>query len=484
MELFNLTMHQIKEKLEKRDVKATEILKDVLKRIDDVEDKIGAHITLTEDIAYRKAEEIDKKIENHQSIGILGGIPMSIKDNICTEGILTTCASKMLQDFVPPYNAAVYEKLLTEDAVMLGKSNMDEFGMGSSTETSFHKKTKNPWDTNKVPGGSSGGSAAAVSAGESFFALGSDTGGSVRQPSAFCGVIGLKPTYGLVSRYGLIPVANSLDQIGPITKDVKDCALILNIIAGHDPKDATSDRRKRIDYLQALDDGVKGLKIGIAEQYFDENLSGPIENALLEATEIFKDLGATCEMVSLPHTKYAMAAYYIISQSEISTNLSRFDGVKYGHRTLNYKNIDELISNTRGEGFGDEVKRRIIMGTYWLSGENYKNYYEKANKIREVIRQDFNNIFSKYDVLLAPVTATTAFDLGSGCNAPSEKYKVDRYTVPANLAGIPAMSVPCGFHNGLPIGMQLMGRMFDESTLLRTARAFEGNTGFNSRPEL
>ncbi|MDI9475429.1 MAG: Asp-tRNA(Asn)/Glu-tRNA(Gln) amidotransferase subunit GatA [Natronincolaceae bacterium] len=484
MEFFNLTMHQIKEKLGKKDVKATEILDDVLKRIDDVEDKIGAHITLTEDMAYKKAEEIDKKIENNQSIGILGGIPMSIKDNICTEGILTTCASKMLQDFVPPYSAAVYEKLLTEDAVMLGKSNMDEFGMGSSTETSFYKKTKNPWNMSKVPGGSSGGSAAAVSAGECFFALGSDTGGSVRQPSAFCGVVGLKPTYGLVSRYGLIAVANSLDQIGPITKDVKDCALVLNIIAGHDPKDATSDKRKRIDYLQGLDDGIDGLKIGIAEQYFDEELSEPVENALLEAIGVFKDLGATCKMVSLPHTKYAMAVYYIISQSEISTNLSRFDGVKYGHRTSDYKNIDELISNTRGEGFGDEVKRRIIMGTYWLNGDNYKKYYEKANEIRKFIKQDFNNIFSECDVLLAPVTATTAFDLGLGCNIPSEKYKVDRYTVPANLAGIPAISIPCGFHDGLPIGMQLMGRKFDEGTLLKTAKAFEGSTDFNSRPKL
>ena len=484
MELFDLTVHQIKEKLEKKEVKAIEVLEDTLKRIDDVEDKIGAHITLTGDMACEKAMEIDKKIKDNQPIGLLGGVPMSIKDNIYTEGILTTCASKMLQDFVPPYNATVYERLLAEDAVMLGKNNMDEFGMGSSTETSFYKKTKNPWNMDKVPGGSSGGSAAAVSAGESFFALGSDTGGSVRQPSAFCGVVGLKPTYGLVSRYGLVAVANSLDQIGPITRDVKDCALVLNVIAGHDSKDATSDKRKKVDYLQTLDEGIEDFKIGVAREYFDENLSRPVEDALLEAIGVFKDLGAICEIVSLPHTKYAMAAYYIISQSEISTNLSKFDGIKYGHRTSDYRNIDELISNAGGEGFGDEVKRRIIMGTYWLSGDNYKNYYENANKIREVIKQDFDNVFSRYDVILAPVTATTAFDLGLICNAPSEKYKIDGYTVAANLAGIPAMSIPCGFHDGLPIGMQLMGRIFDESTLLKTAKAFEESTGFNNRPVL
>lgn len=484
MVFFNLTVHQIKEKLEKKEVKAVEVLEDALKRIDDVEDKIKAYITLTEDIAYKKAEEIDKKIENNQFIGSLGGIPMSIKDNICTKGILTTCASKMLQNFIPPYSATAYEKLLAEDAVMLGKNNMDEFGMGSSTETSFYKKTKNPWDINKVPGGSSGGSAAAVSSGEGFFALGSDTGGSIRQPGAFCGVVGLKPTYGLVSRYGLVTIANSLDQIGPITKDVKDCALVLNVIAGHDSKDATSGKRKKVDYLQELNGGIRGLKIGIAKQYFDENLSKPVETALLESINVFKDLGAICEVVSLPHTKFAMAVYYIISQSEISINLSGFDGVKYGHRTSDYENIDELISNTRGEGFGEEVKRRIITGTYWLSGDNYRNFYEKANEVRGFIKQDFDNVFSGYDIILAPITATTAFELDSGCNAPEEKYKIDGYAVAPNLAGIPAMSIPCGFHNGLPIGMQLMGKKFDESTLLRTAGAFEKSTNFDSRPKL
>ncbi|MFW5647883.1 MAG: Asp-tRNA(Asn)/Glu-tRNA(Gln) amidotransferase subunit GatA [Candidatus Alkaliphilus sp. MAG34] len=484
MGLFNLTMYQIKEKLKNKEVKATEVLEDSLKRISDVEDKIQAHITLTEDMAYEKAKEIDKKIENSQSIGLLGGIPMSIKDNIYTEGILTTCASKMLQDFVPPYSATAYEKLLTEDAVMMGKNNMDEFGMGSSTETSFYKKTRNPWDINKVPGGSSGGAAAAVSAGESFFALGSDTGGSIRQPCSFCGVVGLKPTYGLVSRYGLVPIANSLDQIGPITKDVRDCALILNVISGHDPKDATSNKKEEVDYLQMLGGGIKDLKIGVAKQYFDENLSKPVETALLEAVKVFKDLGAICDVVSLPHTKFAMAVYYIISQSEISINLSGPEGVEYEYGISNYENINELISNTRGEGLGEEVKRRIIMGTYWLSGDNYRNFYEKAKEIRGIIKQDFDNVFSEYDVILAPITSTTAFELGAGCNSPEEKHKVDRYAVAPNLAGIPAISIPCGFHDGLPIGMQLMGKMFDESTLLRTAGAFEKSTNFSAKPKL
>ncbi|HZJ76556.1 MAG TPA: Asp-tRNA(Asn)/Glu-tRNA(Gln) amidotransferase subunit GatA [Oscillospiraceae bacterium] len=486
MELFNLTIHQIKEKLERKEIKAVEVLESSLKRIDDTEDKIGAYLTLVEDIAYEKAEEIDKKIENNRPVGLLGGIPMSIKDNIYTKGILTTCASKMLQNFIPSYSAITYERLLAEDAIMLGKNNMDEFGMGSSTETSFYKKTRNPWNIDKVPGGSSGGSAAAVSAGEAFFALGTDTGGSIRQPSAFCGTVGLKPTYGLVSRYGLVVISNSLDHIGPITRDVRDCALILNIIGGHNPGDSISDSNggSRIDYLQGLDKGIEGLKIGIAKEYFDENLSKPVEIALLDAVEVFKDLGATCNAVSLPHTKFAMAVYYIISQSEISVNLSGFNGVKYGHGVQDCENIDGLISNARGEGFGDEVKRRIMMGTYWLSGDNYKKYYEKANRIRGFIKQDFEDAFSEYDILLAPVTATTAFDLGSGCNAPSEKHKTDGYTVPANLAGIPAMSIPCGFYDGLPIGMQLMGKMFDESTLLRAANAFEKNTDFNSNPKL
>ncbi len=485
MELFNLTIHQVKEKLEKKEIKAVEVLESVLKRIDDVESKINAYLTLTEDMAYQKAEEIDRKIENNKPVGLLGGIPMSIKDNIYTKGILTTCASKALQNFVPPYSATVYEKLLGEGAVMLGKNNMDELGMGSSTETSYFKKTKNPWNISKVPGGSSGGSSAAVSAGESFFSLGSDTGGSIRQPGAFCGTVGLKPTYGLVSRYGLVTVSNSLDHIGPITKDVKDCALILNIIAGHDVKDPTSEKKEKIDYLHKLDKGIKGLKIGIAEEYFDKHLSEPVETALLDAVEVFRDLGAICEVISLPHTKYTIAVYYMISQSEISINLSDFDYAKYGYNTSNYKKTEKLSPKTGDEVFGEEVKKRIMLGTHWLGGNGGKNYYEKAKTIKKLIKQDFDNVFSDYDIILAPTAAATAFDLGAyHDDALSKKHEIDRYTVAANLAGIPAISVPCGFHEGLPIGMQLMGNMFDESTLLRTAKAFEANTDFNTGPVL
>lgn len=484
LKLYNLSMYEIKKKIEKKEIKAVEVLESTLERIDSVEDKVQSYLTLTEDIAFCKANEIDKKIANSEAIGELAGIPMAIKDNICTEKILTTCASKMLHNFVPPYSATVYEKLLMEDGVMLGKTNMDEFAMGSSIENSFYKKTKNPWDISKVPGGSSGGSASAVAAGEAFFALGSDTGGSIRQPAAFCGVVGLKPTYGLVSRYGLVAMANSLDHIGPITKDVTDCALVLNAITGYDPKDGTSSKRDKIDYFKTLNEGIKGLRIAIPKEYFDENLSEPVRKAIIEAIQVFKNLGAVCEEVSLPNTKYAMAVYYIISQSEISLALARFDGIRYGYRALTYTNIDELVEYTRSEGFGLEVKRRIVAGTYWLSGNNYMEYYKKANQVRKLIKLDFNNIFSNYDVILTPTSATTAFELGLSQEKPLARQNLDGYTVAANLTGIPAISIPCGFDKGLPIGMQLMGKNFDEETLLRVARAFERNTSLNHKPSL
>ncbi|WP_334301078.1 Asp-tRNA(Asn)/Glu-tRNA(Gln) amidotransferase subunit GatA [Alkaliphilus sp. B6464] len=484
LELYNLSMYEIKKKIEKKEIKAVEVLESTLKRIESVEDKVQSYLTLTKDIAFCKANEIDKRIANNEAIGELGGIPMAIKDNICTEEILTTCASKMLHNFVPPYSATVYEKLLMEDGVMLGKTNMDEFAMGSSTESSFHKKTRNPWDISKVPGGSSGGSASAVAAGEAFFALGSDTGGSIRQPAAFCGVVGLKPTYGLVSRYGLVAMANSLDHIGPITKDVTDCALVLNAIIGYDSKDGTSIKRDKIDYLKTLNGEIKGLRIAIPREYFDENLSEPVRKALIEAIQVFENLGAVCEEVSLPNTKYAMAVYYIISQTEVSLALARFDGIRYGHRALNYRNIEELVKYTRSEGFGPEVKTRIVLGTHWLSGDNYKEYYQKANEVRKLIRLDFNNIFSNYDVVLTPTSATAAFELGSSQEKSLARQKIDKYTVAANLAGIPAISIPCGFDKGLPIGMQLMGKNFDEETLLRVARAFERNTSLDHKPSL
>lgn len=484
MNLYNFSMYEIKEKIDKKEIKAVEVLESSLKRINDVENKVQAYLTLVEDIAIEKAKEIDRRIANGEVVGTLAGIPMAIKDNICTEGILTTCASKMLENFIPPYSATVYENLLTQDGVMLGKTNMDEFAMGSSTETSFYKKTKNPWNISKVPGGSSGGSAAAVASGEAFFALGSDTGGSIRQPAAFCGVVGLKPTYGLVSRYGLIAMANSLDQIGPITKDVTDCSLVLNAITGYDPRDGTSSKRDKVDYIKNLNKGIKGLRVAIPKEYFDTNLSNPVREALMEATKVLEDLGAVCEKVSMPNTKYAMATYYIISQSEISLNLSRFDGIKYGYRTSNYEDIDQLVTDTRSEGFGYEVKRRIMLGTNWLTGSNYEKYYKKADKARKLIKLDFNNIFSDYDIILTPTSTTTAFDLGIKQEEPSAKGKLDGYTVAANLAGIPAISIPCGYHKGLPIGMQLMGRAFGEETILRVARAFEKSTGLNNKPKL
>lgn len=473
MELYKLTINETKQKIIKKEVKATEVLESIISRINKMDDQINSYLTITSDMALKMAEEIDCKISKGEEIGNLAGITMAIKDNICTDGILTSCASRMLENFVPTYSATAYEELLKSGAVMLGKTNMDEFAMGSSTESSYFKNTKNPFDTTRVPGGSSGGSAAVVGAHMAHFSLGSDTGGSVRQPAAFCGVIGLKPTYGLVSRYGLVAMANSLDQIGPITKDVTDCALVLNEIAGYDSKDGTSSNREKIDYTSKLDEDVKGLKIGIPIEYFDTNLSEPVRSALMDAIKVFRELGIVCEEVSMPHTQYSMAVYFIIAQVEASLNLARFDGFNYGHRTKSYNNIDELFTNSRTEGFGDEVKRRIMMGTHWLTGSNKANYYEKANMVRQLIKEDCNRVLSKYDAILTPVAPTTAFELGLGQDEPFKRGKIDGYTVGANLAGIPAISISCGTHQGLPIGMQLMGRAFDEETLLQIGRAFE-----------
>lgn len=480
LKLYNLSIHEIKNKLENREVKAVEIVEANLNRINSVENKVNSYITITEDIAIEKAKDIDKKINNNESIGVLGGVPMAIKDNICTEGILTSCASKMLENFIPPYNATVYEKLLSEGGIILGKTNMDEFAMGSSTETSFYKNTKNPWDINKIPGGSSGGSAAAVAAGEAAFTLGSDTGGSIRQPASFCGLVGLKTTYGLVSRYGLIAMASSLDSIGPITRNVKDAALVLNAIAGYDSSDGTSINKDKVDYLNGINDGVKGLKIAIPKEYFDEDVSDTVKKSVLKAAKVFKDLGAVCEEVSLSSTKYVMATYGIISEAEISLNFARFDGIRYGHRSSNYKDIESFVKSSRSEGFGSEVKKRIMKGTYWLSKDNYEKYYKKADYTRKLIKADFNNVFSNYDIILTPTVATTALEIGTNQESITTKKKLDGYVAAANLAGIPALSVPCDFDKGLPIGMQLIGRAFDEKTLLRAARAFEKAINLNN----
>lgn len=484
MELYNLTIAEVREKLEKRQVRAVEIIEDTFKRIEELEDRVGAFISLTQDRAYEKAREIDKKIEAKKPVGLLAGIAMSIKDNIYTKDIATTCGSKILKDFIPAYNASVYDRLLREDAIMVGKSNMDEFAMGSSTENSFYKKTRNPWNLNKVAGGSSGGSAAGVAAGEAFFSLGTDTGGSIRQPSAFCGLLGLKPSYGLVSNHGLVPMADSLDQIGPITKDVRDCGLVLNIIGGGGTRKPRSSKRKKLDYLQAIDQGVKGMKIAIGREYFDGDLARPVERALLEAIEIFKDLGALCQEVSLPHTKYAMTAYDIVSQAEASINLAQVHGPGPRNRGLDYKDIGRLIREAGQEDLGQEVKRRLEMGAYWLNTRRGQAYYRRAREIRKAIREDFNRIFKEYQLILTPVTTTTAFDFGMDCGEAVGKCKLDKYTVAANLAYIPALSIPCGFHQGLPIGMQLMGNNFSEASLLRAAKAFEDVGGFNKRPKL
>lgn len=456
MKLYNLSIYEIQEKIKGKEVKAMEVLESILKRIDTMETKVQSYITLRKDIALEKAKAIDKKIENNEPIGELAGIPMAIKDNICTEGILTTCGSKMLSNFVPPYSATAYERLLAEDGIMLGKTNMDEFTMGSSTE----------------------GSAAAVAAGEALFALGSDTGGAIRQSSASYGLVGLKPTYGLVSRYGLVAMANSLDQIGPITKNVTDCAMVLNTIAGYDHKDGTSASRKKVDYCKNLNGDIKGLKIALPREYFGEGLSGPVQSALVEAVKVFQDLGATCYEVSMPNTKYAMAAYNIISQSEASLALSRFDGIRYGYRSQNYTNIDELVRNTRTEGFGLEVKKRMIMGTYWLSSNHREKYYKKAENIRKLLKMELNHIFSNYDLILTPIVARAALNLGESNLSQNE---MDQYTVPSSLTGIPALSIACGLHDGLAIGIQLMGRHFDEETILKAARGFERSINLNDQ---
>ncbi|AOT69797.1 Asp-tRNA(Asn)/Glu-tRNA(Gln) amidotransferase subunit GatA [Geosporobacter ferrireducens] len=485
MDLLQCTAHEIRDLLRKKEVSSKELTEAALDRIDKVDGTLKAFLHISRESALTWAEEVDKRFSEGQEMSDLAGIPMALKDNMCTEGLPTTCASKILQNFVPPYNATVTEKLYQQKAILMGKTNMDEFAMGSSTENSAFSKTKNPWDIQRVPGGSSGGSAAAVAAGEVFYALGSDTGGSIRQPASFCGLIGLKPTYGLVSRYGLIAYASSLDQIGPLTKDVEDCALVLNGIAGHDSMDSTSAEGKAVDYRKALICDVKGLKIGIAKEYFGEGIEEGVKKSVYAAIELLKSLGATYEEVSLPHTQYALPTYYIIASSECSSNLARFDGIRYGYRTESFDNLTDLFVKTRSEGFGEEVKRRIMLGTYALSSGYYDAYYKKALQVRTLIKQDFDKAFEKFDVLIAPTTPTPAFRLGEKTDDPLQMYMSDVCTVPINIAGIPAISVPCGFIEGMPIGMQIMGKHFDESTLLRVAYTLEQHTAYHKeRPVL
>ena len=486
MNITDLTVHELQEKLKNKELTITEITQAYVDRINEKEKDVEAFVTTLTDEALEQAKDVQAKVESGEIKGELAGIPIGIKDNLCTKGIRTTCSSRMLEDFVAPYNATIVEKVNNENMINLGKLNMDEFAMGSSTETSYFKKTKNPWNLNKVPGGSSGGSAAAVAANLVPWALGSDTGGSIRQPASLCGVVGLKPTYGLVSRFGLVAFASSLDQIGPITKDVTDSAILLNLIAGHDERDTTSVNKEKEDYTEALKNDVKGMKIAVPKEFFGEGISEEVKASLEKAIEKYKEMGAIVEEVSLDVAEYALATYYIIACAEASSNLGRFDGIRYGYRTKNYSNLKELFKNSRSEGFGAEVKRRIILGTYVLSSGYYDAYYKKAQQVRTLVSNKFEEVFEKYDVILTPTSPITAFNIGEKSDNPLEMYLADICTVSINIAGVPAISIPCGVNSeGMPIGIQLIGNSFCEETILNAAYTFEQKTKFreNYKPE-
>jgi len=482
---YDLTIHEAHQLLKKRELSSVELTKGVLERIHHVEDKVRCFVTITEDAALAQARDADERIKAGK-LSPLTGIPALIKDNMCTRGVKTTCSSKMLQNFVPPYDAAVVERLKAAGMVMLGKGNMDEFAMGSSTENSAFFATHNPWDLNRVPGGSSGGSAASVAAGEAVYSLGSDTGGSIRQPAGFCSVVGLKPTYGLVSRYGLVAFASSLDQIGPLTKDATDCALVMNVIAGHDARDSTSVDQPVPDYTKSLVSGLKGLRIGVPKEYFVKGMESGVEQVMRQAIAKLEELGARVEWeVSLPHTPYALACYYIIAPSEAMANLARYDGVKYGFSAREAENMWDAMEKTRQYGFGPEVKRRIMLGTYALSAGYYEAYYLKAQKVRTLISREFAQAFTKYDALITPTSPTVPFRIGEKTDDPLQMYLSDVCTLPINIAGIPGMSVPAGFVDGLPVGMQILGKPFSEETLFRVAYAYEQATGWQKqRPKI
>ena len=478
MDITELTVHELQEKLKNKELTSYDITKAYIDRIQEKEKDVQAFVTTLEADALDKAKKIDEEMKAGEVEGEFAGIPIGIKDNICTKGVKTTCSSKILENFVSPYDATVVEKLNSEEMINLGKLNMDEFAMGGSTEYSYFKKTRNPWDLNKVPGGSSGGSAAAVAARMVPWALGSDTGGSIRQPASFCGVVGLKPTYGLVSRYGLVAFASSLDQIGPITKDVYDSAMLLNIITGHDDRDTTSSNQEKVDY-------TKCLKNDVPKEFFGEGINEEVKEKLEEAIETYKELGAEVEEFSLDIAKYSLATYYIIACAEASSNLGRFDGIRYGYRAKEFKDLKDLYRKSRSEGFGPEVKRRIILGTYVLSSGYYDAYYKKAQQVRTLVMNEFNKAFEKYDVLLTPTSPTVAFDIGSKSNNPLEMYLSDICTVSVNIGGLPGISIPCGVDkSNMPIGMQLIGNKFQEGTILNAAYTFEQKTKFreNHKP--
>lgn len=476
MDLCKLTANELQNMLRSGEVSSLEITESVFEQIKEVEDDIGAYITLTEELAKEQAKAVDEMIAQNDELPALAGIPIAIKDVICTKDILTTCGSQILKNFIPPYDATIMKKLNEQKIVMTGKTNMDEFAMGSSTENSSYKITRNPWDLERIPGGSSGGSAAAVAANECICSLGSDTGGSIRQPAALCGVVGMKPTYGRVSRYGLIAFASSLDQIGPFTKDVTDCALMMNAICGHDQKDSTSANLEVPDFTKSLVDDVSDLKIGIPKEYFIEGLDSEVEEKVRTAIDVLANLGADVQEISLPNTDYAVATYYIIAPAEASANLARYDGVRYGFRAEDADNLIDMYKKTRSEGFGPEVKRRIMLGTYALSSGYYDAYYLKAQKVRTLVKEDFDSAFEKVDVIVTPTSPTPAFKIGEKMDEPLQMYLSDIFTISTNLSGIPGISIPCGFtEDKLPVGLQIMANAFDEETLIRVAYTYEKN---------
>ena len=474
--ICEMTAEEIGKAYREKTLTVPEVVKAFLDNIEKEDDKIKAYITVCKEEALKKADEVQAMFDDGKELGTLAGIPIAIKDNICTKGVRTTCASKMLENFISPYDASVMKKIEATNAIVLGKTNMDEFAMGGSTENSAFFITKNPVNLDKVPGGSSGGSAAAVAGKMAPISLGSDTGGSIREPASFCGIVGMKPTYGLVSRYGLVAFASSLDQIGPFSKTVRDNAVLLTAIAGHDEMDSTSANVENKDYEKALVNDVKGLKIGVPKEYFGEGINEEVRSSLEKAIEKYKELGAEVEECSLPVTEYALPTYYIIACAEASSNLGRYDGIRYGYRTKNFESLKDIYKNSRTEGFGDEVKRRIILGTYVLSSGYYDAYYKKAQKVRTLVKKGFEEAFEKYDVLLTPTVPTVAFDIGSKSKNPLEMYMTDILTVSINIAGVPAISIPCGKDSsGMPIGMQLIAKHFNEETLYRAAYTFEQN---------
>lgn len=488
MEIFDLTAHQLAEMMEKGKITCQEITGAVLARIRQVDEDIRAYVTVTEEEALAASQAVDQRRKDGEKLPPLAGIPLGLKDNICTRGVRTTCSSRMLENFIPPYSATIVEKLNNCGAVVTGKLNMDEFAMGSSTEFSAFFPTHNPWDLECVPGGSSGGPAAAVAAGEAIFALGSDTGGSARQPASFCGIVGMKPTYGLVSRSGVVPFASSLDQVGTLTKDVRDCALVLNVIAGHDPRDTATVSVDIPDYTTYLTGNIKGKRIGVPKELSGDGLDPKVAEVFKKALEKLEELGAIVDECSFPHAASAVPAYHIIAPAEASSNLARFDGVRYGYRAVPEEgaeyDLEEMYMKTRGEGFGPEVKRRIMMGTYVLSSGCYEKYYLKALKVRTLIRNEYQRLFQEYDLLVTPTSPDLPFRLGEEVDDPLKLYHSDSYTIPVNMAGLPAISLPCGFAEGLPVGMQFTAPVFADGEILQVAYAFEQNTPYHEQRPL